>query len=92
MVTNSFHGTVFSILFEKDFRVLISERMKNHGRISSLARMLQLESNILLENHKGIDIDFDREAERMTDFKPIRELLEKHRHDSENYLRMALGV
>lgn len=92
VVTNSFHGTVFSILFEKDFRVLISERMKNHGRISSLARMLQLESNILLENHKGIDIDFDREAERMTDFKPIRELLEKHRHDSENYLRMALGV
>ena len=46
VVTDSFHGTVFSIIFEKPFVVLRNARRGN-TRLDSLLRLFNLENRIL---------------------------------------------
>ena len=87
IVTNSFHGMVFSILFEKEFRVLIPETMKNGGRISSLLQLLQLEQNAIKESElKNLNI------KHSTDYSKVNTLLKLSRKKSENYLRRTLAL
>lgn len=49
VVTNSFHGTVFSILHQKPFYSIIPQRMNNSGRIYSLLKLLGLEQRAVRE-------------------------------------------
>ena len=87
IVTNSFHGMVFSILFEKEFRVLIPETMKNGGRISSLLQLLQLEQNAIKESElKNLNI------KHSTDYSKVNTLLRLSRKKSEDYLRRTLAL
>lgn len=66
VVTSSFHGTAFSILFKKQFYVIgMGEKS---GRVSSLLSMLDLDSR-LLKTCSIIDsvemIDYDKVSERI---------------------------
>lgn len=73
VVTNSFHGTVFSILMEKQFLVFAHPR-KNE-RIASLLKKLNLESRMVYEGQKvGAE-----EMERKIDWQKAKECLKQER-------------
>lgn len=56
VVTNSFHGTAFSIIFKKDFNVI--ESRSGRDRIASLLDICNLTSRLVIEN-KGL-LDYKR--------------------------------
>ena len=78
---------VFSILFEKEFRVLIPETMKNGGRISSLIQLLQLKQNVINES----DLK-DMNLKHVTDYSKVNVLLKLSRQKSESYLEKVLAI
>lgn len=49
VLTNSFHGIVFSILYQKPFYFIIPNHMTDSGRIGSLLHALGLEKKMLWE-------------------------------------------
>lgn len=51
VVTDSFHGCIFSILFEKDFFVLENQRGGN-ARIESLLKLFHLENRFIKSNER----------------------------------------
>ena len=53
VITNSFHGTVFSILFNK--KIIHVENQLNSIRAYELMKMFSLEKNIIKSNDKNID-------------------------------------
>lgn len=81
VVTTSFHGTVFSLIFHKQFYSLgIS---KFGGRIQSLLEMLGLESRMQVpENLNDLEI---------CDFREVNEKLEKFVASSKDYIINALS-
>jgi hypothetical protein len=79
VVTNSFHGTVFSTIFEKQFVCV-----PMHGtssRMTDLLKKLGLESRLIAE---GFDID------ATVDFVGAKAILEEEREASWNILKNAL--
>lgn len=52
ILTNSFHGTAFSIIFQKEFMVEINSRIEVNNRIISLLERLGIEDRSL-ERHKS---------------------------------------
>lgn len=79
VVTNSFHGTVFSVIFEKQFVCV-----PMHGtssRMTDLLHKLGLESRLI---HNAFDID------EPVDFQGARETLEEERGASLHLLQSAL--
>ena len=77
--TNSFHGTVFSILFQKKFYSVYKE----NGRISNLLTFLNLESrHIKAEN----EID-DTEV---IDYHSVADRLCSYRSQSVDYLKKGI--
>lgn len=83
VVTNSFHGTVFSINFSKSFYSVIKSQHSTNSRLTSILQKLALEDRILpvgspLPEIK--DIDFTIPAQR----------LEAEREHSFSYIKKAL--
>lgn len=79
VMTNSFHGTVFSILFGKKFYSVYEK----NGRIENLLDFLKLgERHITAEEdfHPGQEIDYANSGK----------LLQEYRRKSEEFLEMAL--
>jgi coenzyme F420-reducing hydrogenase beta subunit len=71
--TDSFHGTIFSCIFHKQFTVFerfLNEDPKNqNSRIHNLLRTLGLESRLFQERNNSqseCDIDFEKVDERIT--------------------------
>lgn len=58
VVTNSFHGTVFSILNRKPFYTIIPRTMTNASRIESLLDSVGLRSRMLRYDEAGNAMDF----------------------------------
>lgn len=84
VVTNSFHGTVFSILYHKPFYTYIVKSMQ--ARVLDLLGGLGLE-NRLVRGHKPLqEVDFEIEYDR------VDALLEKKRSASLAFLKRAVGV
>lgn len=85
--TDSFHGAVFSILFEKPFIITdrVSKTPSMNSRIDTLLTKFQLEDR-KWENIKGKDNVFD------VDFSHISQILEVERKKSLDYLRRALNI
>jgi hypothetical protein len=80
ILTTSFHGTAFSIIFERPFFSFISSNQ--NSRINNLLEQLNLEDRIILRNEKIIysSIDFDS----------VNALLEQKRDESKLYLKLNL--
>ena len=57
VVTNSFHGVAFSLIFKKDFYAECSNKEKA-SRINDLLSLFRLEDRLLPENPSG-SIDWD---------------------------------
>lgn len=79
VVTNSFHGTVFSILFKKAFYSVY----KKNGRIENLLSFLNLE-------HRHIENKEDILPEEKIDYTDVDNKLELYREESVKFLKKAL--
>lgn len=84
IVTNSFHGTAFSINFNKPFYTVIPHRKNNNSRQQSLLEMLGLKERMVWEDAGYPNID-----EGM-DFTHVNIQLEIERDKSIKYLREAI--
>ena len=82
IVTDSFHGTVFSLIFQKQFIDILPE--KTATRIESILKLVGLEDRILRSNE---DYSF---LEKNIDFEKAQEILNKEREISINDLKNAL--
>lgn len=74
VLTDSFHATVFSILFERNFSIVHSG--VTNTRIESLLKTFDLENRSI----KGFD-DFTQ-TQRRIDYQKVNEILEKEREKS----------
>ena len=83
VVTDSFHGTVFSILFGKEFYTLCTLH-RGITRISSLLTRLSLEHRLILDNA------LTEPSMRDIDWPTVHDRLEGLREESLSFLRKAL--
>lgn len=82
VLTNSFHGTVFSIIYEKKFMVEInSKKNKINYRAKNLLSMLNLEDRIL-EKNKDINNNID--------YVYVKDKLDHEKKSSVKYLSSIL--
>ena len=84
VVTDSFHGTVFSILFGKEFYTLCNPNRGN-------ARMLSLLGKLGLEERMVSDKVLAEPAKRDIDWDAVHGRLDGLRHESLDFLKMALS-
>lgn len=85
IVTNSFHGTAFSINFRKDFYCVLSCKLKNNSRQLNLLSLCGLTDRVVYdtEDNPGIEklpIDYTYAANKLMSFID----------ESMNYIRRAI--
>lgn len=81
VLTNSFHGTAFSIIFQKQFMVEIAGREGNkNNRSESLLNLLGL-------NERIMDGSAWTQIDQIIDWVTVNERLEREREKSIQYLR-----
>lgn len=81
VITSSFHGTAFSIIFHKEFYSIVNPA--SPSRISNLLNICGLSSRGI---YKVEDIDFDS-----IDFETVDMKLSEYVGSSKNYLKFAIG-
>lgn len=81
VITNSFHGTAFSINLERDFYTVTPLRKQNNSRQQSLLKLFQLESRLLVEGVK-----FPPVEHRHIDYIPVMQRLSEERKKSIQFL------
>ena len=84
VITDSFHATVFSILFGKPF-VVIGNANRGLSRIHSLLRMFGLEEHLV---HSVADLNLDRDY--APDAGRVNEVLEARRREAMAFLKNNL--
>ena len=87
VITDSFHGTVFSILFNKPF-ISIGNQKRGIARFKSLLEQFGLEDRLV------VDFDEDIILERIQhkiDFSVVNGVIQKERLKSLNFLVNALA-
>lgn len=85
VVTDSFHGTVFSILFNKPFISIINKE-RGATRFYSLTKLFGLEDRLIEEYSDKLDLI----VEKPIDYKRVNAILEGLRQDSINFINNAL--
>lgn len=92
VVTNSFHGTAFSLNLDKDFIIPINDSLKTstalHERILSILKLLGAESAVIKTSELDKTIDFSKHA---IQHGKISDKLEEERKRSFEYLKLAIG-
>lgn len=85
VITDSFHATVFSILFNKPF-VVVENRERGLSRLHSLLKMLGLEKNLLpVGEQLRCDLDYSY------DVKAVNTILSNLRNKSFSFLNTHLS-
>lgn len=83
VVTNSFHGTTLSIVFQKDFNTILSK--KRNSRIVDLLESIKLENRIVNVDNDSIDTG-------IIEYTAHLELLEEMKKQSSKFLRKSIGI
>jgi hypothetical protein len=71
VITNSFHGSIFSLIFEKEFFTITPLSKSNNSRQVGLLKMVNLENRILKE---GSDINLINMVS--IDYGPVKKIIE----------------
>lgn len=83
VITDSFHGTVFSILYNKPFIALGNER-RGMSRFTSLLKMFGLQDRLVLD----LKADGATELlEQSVDWQQVNEILGREREKAMNFLK-----
>ncbi len=85
VVTNSFHGMVFSIIFRKRFIVVMNEE-RGAARFKSLLKMFGLEDRII----SSTETDYYSMLQNEIDYEQIEDSIRLWRMKSMQYLKTAL--
>ena len=88
VVTDSFHGTVFSILFNKPF-VTIGNARRGVNRFKSLLELFGLESRIIGQDELSKALSLVCEN---IDFESVNKILNEERKKSLSFLRDRLSI
>ena len=75
--TNSYHGFVFSVLFEKEFCLIPCKRFR--VRIENLAKLFSIELPAIDENVEPKDMHYDKEN--------VRQIIEIEKQKALEYLQ-----
>ena len=86
VVTNSFHGTAFSVNFQKPFYTVLPADKPNNSRQEGLLRSVGLERRILPEG-----TDLSNKEMHQIDFSSAAKLLQHMISHSEQYLLNTIG-
>lgn len=86
IVTDSFHGVIFSIIFNKQFLV-IANRKRGITRVTSLLKIFGLESRLIAEN----DNHFKDKLNHRIDYVRVNQIVEKKREESLSFLEGYLS-
>ena len=84
IITNSFHVTVFSIIFGKDFWVCPPKN--NSARIENLLKKLGIEDRIIYSLEEFKNIDFNKKI----NFSKVKDNLNMERKKSIDWLMNAI--
>ena len=87
VITDSFHGAVFSIIFNKQFVTLMHEGFNGNARIPSLLESLGIDQNRILYSINDITVDTFREK---IDYTKVNAKLAPLRHKAFKFLKEAL--
>lgn len=79
IVTDSFHGAAFSVLFEKRFSVIVDGQHKNERAVNLLTHLGLLDR--IVENGNLPD------DSSIPDYAKIKEIIKKDKEEAENWLR-----
>ncbi|MGC3978519.1 MAG: polysaccharide pyruvyl transferase family protein [Paludibacteraceae bacterium] len=88
VVTNSFHGTAFSVNFNIPFVAVLKIGKENNSRISNFLNLVKLNERIVNETHLPEKKPADFFA---TDFSVSNQILERERESSIHYLLSNLN-
>ena len=87
VLTNSFHGTAFSINFNKKFLCELDSKPHNvNSRLESLLDLLNLQDRIIKKEN-----DLEKINDEI-DYKRVNNILEIERKKSLGYLKTSLGI
>lgn len=87
--TDSFHGTAFSIIFEKQF--LVFDRYKSNSSNSKNSRVESVCANVGLKNRRYTDIEHISEMmEQDIDYVAVTRKVDEYRENTKQYLKDAL--
>ncbi|WP_026659651.1 polysaccharide pyruvyl transferase family protein [Butyrivibrio sp. AC2005] len=81
-VTNSFHGTVFSLIFKKKFAIELNNKFDLNNRSKELLDMVKIDRNLSLE-----DIDF---IDKEIDYSSVDAIISKEREKSIEFINKSL--
>ena len=85
IVTDSFHGMVFSIIFEKEF-VVIGNKDRGLDRFTSLLSLLSLEDKLVFDTD-----DLNDKKMESIDYERVNKLLENEKKNSLEFLNKSLS-
>ncbi|MBR6871061.1 MAG: Coenzyme F420 hydrogenase/dehydrogenase, beta subunit C-terminal domain [Candidatus Methanomethylophilaceae archaeon] len=85
--TDSFHGTVFSILFRKPFVTIIKSEKDGKGRVSTLLKSVGLFDRMLPSVEEALTSDI---FEKPIDFDAAHKLLAEKREESLDWVKKSL--
>ena len=86
IVTDSFHGTVFSIIFNKPF-ITIMNKNRGASRFLSLLSIFNLEDRLIC----GGQGNLEKIIGAKIDWESVNKTLKNEREKSFNFLNLALG-
>ncbi len=86
VVTDSFHGTVFSILFNKPF-IAIANETRGASRFKSILKIFGLEDRLV---YKKSDLTLDL-INKPIDFEKVNKIREEKKQEAFEYIKSALA-
>lgn len=86
VITNSFHGTAFSVNFHKPFYTVLPKNKPNNSRQQGLLETLRLEDRLISEG-----APFPAEGSSLIDYGEAEILLQQFRDESVKYLLDAVN-
>lgn len=87
IITSSFHGAAFAIIFEKEF-IFINKYEDRVGRINSLAKQLNINSRVYSEIS---DIDIKYIRNNKIDYNKVKEKLANLKKHAKEFIRESIA-
>lgn len=87
VITDSFHGTVFCIIFNKPF-LTIANSQRGIARFKSLLQLFNLENRLIIDNHSD---DFNHFYFESIEWNEVNKKKEALQHHSLHYLTECLN-
>lgn len=85
VLTTSFHGTVFSLIFEKPFYTITPSSKNNNSRQQGLLNLMEQPERLINEGDNFPDV-----SNLEIEFTGVRQIIEKERNKSVEFLQNAL--